>query len=76
MKHAWLAVFLCLGVVSGARGDVIISGLSHTDFHAREGLSGVFLDFSQRVECSASESTGRIHRRRERATAASSLNRV
>ncbi|TWT47936.1 putative FAD-binding dehydrogenase [Rubripirellula amarantea] len=31
-------------------GGLVTSGLSHTDFHAREGLTGAFLDFADRVE--------------------------
>lgn len=31
-------------------GGLVTSGLSHTDFHAREGLTGAFLDFAERVE--------------------------
>lgn len=31
-------------------GGLVTSGLSHTDFHSFESLSGAFLDFSQRVE--------------------------
>ncbi len=31
-------------------GGLVTSGLSHTDFHAREGLTGAFLDFANRVE--------------------------
>lgn len=31
-------------------GGLVTSGLSHTDFHSRESLSGSFLDFAQRVE--------------------------
>jgi hypothetical protein len=31
-------------------GGLVTSGLSHTDFHSRESLSGAFLNFSQRVE--------------------------
>lgn len=31
-------------------GGLTTSGLSHTDFHSRESLSGAFLDFARRVE--------------------------
>ena len=31
-------------------GGLVTSGLSHTDFHSFESLSGAFLDFSRRVE--------------------------
>ncbi|MEZ6043061.1 MAG: FAD-dependent oxidoreductase [Planctomycetaceae bacterium] len=31
-------------------GGLVTSGLSHTDFHSRESLSGSFLDFANRVE--------------------------
>jgi hypothetical protein len=31
-------------------GGLVTSGLSHTDYHAYEGLTGAFLDFSKRVE--------------------------
>lgn len=31
-------------------GGLVTSGLSHTDFHSLESLSGSFLDFSQRVK--------------------------
>lgn len=31
-------------------GGLVTSGLSHTDFHAAEGLTGAFLDFAGRVE--------------------------
>ncbi len=31
-------------------GGLVTSGLSHTDFHSRESLSGAFLDFAQRVQ--------------------------
>lgn len=31
-------------------GGLATSGLSHTDFHSRESLSGAFLDFAQRVQ--------------------------
>ena len=31
-------------------GGLVTSGLSHTDFHTLESLTGTFLDFSQRVE--------------------------
>ncbi len=31
-------------------GGLVTSGLSHTDFHSFESLSGSFLDFSQRVK--------------------------
>ncbi len=31
-------------------GGLVTSGLSHTDFHSRESLSGAFLDFAHRVE--------------------------
>ena len=31
-------------------GGMVTNGLSHTDFHSFEALSGTFLDFTQRVE--------------------------
>lgn len=31
-------------------GGMITNGLSHTDFHSRESLTGMFLDFAGRVE--------------------------
>jgi len=31
-------------------GGLVTSGLSHTDFHSLESLTGVFLEFSRRVE--------------------------
>lgn len=31
-------------------GGLVTNGLSHTDFHSFESLTGAFLDFSQRVE--------------------------
>lgn len=31
-------------------GGLVTSGLSHTDFHSRESLSGAFLDFALRVQ--------------------------
>jgi hypothetical protein len=31
-------------------GGLVTCGLSHTDFHAYEGLTGAFLDFARRVE--------------------------
>lgn len=31
-------------------GGLVTSGLSHTDFHAFEGLTGTYLDFARRVE--------------------------
>jgi len=31
-------------------GGLVTSGLSHTDFHSRESLSGAFRDFAQRVQ--------------------------
>jgi hypothetical protein len=31
-------------------GGLVTSGLSHTDYHSRESLSGAFLDFAQRVQ--------------------------
>ncbi len=31
-------------------GGLITSGLSHTDYHSRESLSGAFLEFAERVE--------------------------
>lgn len=31
-------------------GGLVTNGLSHTDFHSRESLSGAFLDFAKRVE--------------------------
>lgn len=35
---------------TGQIGGLVTSGLSHTDFHSFESLTGAFLDFSQRVE--------------------------
>jgi 2-polyprenyl-6-methoxyphenol hydroxylase-like FAD-dependent oxidoreductase len=31
-------------------GGLVTSGLSHTDYHSRESLSGAFLDFALRVQ--------------------------
>lgn len=31
-------------------GGLVTSGLSHTDFHAREGLTGAYLQFARKVE--------------------------
>src|SRR5687767_3123719 len=31
-------------------GGLVTSGLSHTDFHSFESLSGAYLDFAHRVE--------------------------
>ncbi|MCA9063180.1 MAG: FAD-dependent oxidoreductase, partial [Planctomycetaceae bacterium] len=31
-------------------GGLVTSGLSHTDFHSRESLTGTFLKFASRVE--------------------------
>lgn len=31
-------------------GGLVTSGLSHTDFHAFEGLTGAYLDFSHRIQ--------------------------
>lgn len=35
---------------SGRIGGMVTNGLSHTDFHSRESLSGAYLDFARRVE--------------------------
>ncbi len=35
---------------TGRIGGLVTSGLSHTDFHSFESLTGAFLDFSRRVE--------------------------
>jgi hypothetical protein len=35
---------------TGRVGGLVTSGLSHTDFHSLESLSGTFLEFSQRVK--------------------------
>ena len=35
---------------TGRIGGLVTNGLSHTDFHTRESLSGAFLDFAKRVE--------------------------
>lgn len=39
-------------------GGLVTNGLSHTDFHALEGLTGAFLDFSKRVEAHYRETYG------------------
>lgn len=39
-------------------GGMLTGGLSHTDFHSREALSGTFLEFSQRVKEYYSETYG------------------
>ena len=39
-------------------GGLLTSGLSHTDFHSLESLSGAFLDFARRVESYYAESYG------------------
>lgn len=40
-------------------GGLTTSGLSHTDFHSLESLSGAFLDFSQRVEAHYAKTYGK-----------------
>lgn len=35
---------------TGRIGGLLTAGLSHTDFHAFDGLTGTYLDFTQRVE--------------------------
>ncbi|MCC6509896.1 MAG: FAD-dependent oxidoreductase, partial [Pirellulaceae bacterium] len=35
---------------TGRIGGLVTNGLSHTDYHSRESLSGAFLDFAKRVE--------------------------
>ncbi|KLU01406.1 membrane protein [Rhodopirellula islandica] len=39
-------------------GGLVTSGLSHTDFHSLESLSGAFLDFANRVEAHYIETDG------------------
>ncbi|PHQ36301.1 FAD-dependent oxidoreductase [Rhodopirellula bahusiensis] len=39
-------------------GGLVTSGLSHTDFHSLESLSGAFLDFANRVENHYAETDG------------------
>lgn len=39
-------------------GGLVTSGLSHSDFHSRESLSGAFLDFARRVEAHYSDTYG------------------
>jgi FAD dependent oxidoreductase len=39
-------------------GGLVTSGLSHTDFHSRESLSGAFLHFAQQVEAYYSQKYG------------------
>lgn len=39
-------------------GGLVTSGLSHTDFHSLESLSGAFLDFANRVETHYAETFG------------------
>ncbi|WP_206028745.1 FAD-dependent oxidoreductase [Thalassoroseus pseudoceratinae] len=40
-------------------GGLVTSGLSHTDFHSFESLTGTYLDFSQRVEAYYAKKYGR-----------------
>ncbi len=40
-------------------GGLVTSGLSHTDFHSFESLSGAFLDFAQRVEAHYAKTYGK-----------------
>lgn len=40
-------------------GGLTASGLSHTDFHSFESLSGAFLDFAQRVEAHYAKNYGK-----------------
>ena len=40
-------------------GGLVTSGLSHTDFHSFESLSGAFLDFAQRVEVHYAKTYGK-----------------
>jgi len=39
-------------------GGLVTSGLSHTDFHSFESLSGAFLDFARRVEAHYAKTYG------------------
>lgn len=39
-------------------GGLVTSGLSHTDFHSFESLTGLFLEFAQRVEAQYRETYG------------------
>lgn len=39
-------------------GGLVTNGLSHTDFHSSEGLTGAFLDFAERVEAHYAENFG------------------
>ena len=49
---------------SGPLGGLTTSGLSHTDFHSFEGLTGAFLEFAGRVEGTTSRPTAPIRRSR------------
>lgn len=40
-------------------GGLVTSGLSHTDFHSFESLTGAFLDFAQRVEAHYAKAYGK-----------------
>lgn len=40
-------------------GGLVTSGLSHTDFHSFESLTGAFLDFAQRVEAYYAKAYGK-----------------
>ncbi len=40
-------------------GGLVTSGLSHTDYHAYEGLTGTFLEFARRVEAFYAEKYGK-----------------
>jgi hypothetical protein len=40
-------------------GGLVTNGLSHTDYHAYEGLGGAYLEFSRRVEAFYAERYGR-----------------
>ncbi len=40
-------------------GGLVTSGLSHTDFHSFESLTGAFLDFAQRVEAHYAKTYGK-----------------
>jgi hypothetical protein len=40
-------------------GGMVTSGLSHTDYHAFEGVTGTFLDFAKRVEAYYATTYGR-----------------
>ncbi len=39
-------------------GGLVTNGLSHTDFHSSEGLTGAFLDFAERVEVHYADNFG------------------